>query len=85
MSERDTTARWTAEGLRQRARGLEAFARWEKAHPHRIEGAAALAAVGGLYELLPLEARSREADPDFEGVQRLHAIFERWGRARDFA
>jgi len=85
VSERDTAVLWTAEGLREKARAFDAFARWEEEHPHRLEGIAALSAVGCLYDLLPPEARTRETDPEFEGIQRMLAIFERWDRPGDHA
>lgn len=78
MRERDTVGFWTREGLREKVRAFAAFSSWSAAHPQRLEGADALAAVGDLYELLPEAARRCERDPRFAGVQRMMAILERW-------
>jgi hypothetical protein len=57
--------------LRQRAAGFARFAEWEASHPRTITAAAAVAAVGAIYELLPPAARTRPIDTS--GIQRLHA------------
>jgi hypothetical protein len=61
--------------LRIRAQGFTRFAAWESAHPMQLTPAAAIAAIGTLYELLPPESRRRPVDPS--GVLRMHAALRR--------
>jgi hypothetical protein len=56
--------------LRLRAEGLARFATWESSHVMRLTPAAAIAAIGTLYRLLPPESRRRPVDP--AGVARMH-------------
>lgn len=57
--------------LRERAAALARYEAWDREHAVHLEPAAAIAAVGSLYRLLPEEARRREDDPRFEGVGRM--------------
>ncbi len=57
---------------------LDAHARfdeWVAAHPTRLSPAAAVAAAGRLYELLPPSSRTRPVDPG--GVMTLHGLLRR--------
>ena len=56
--------------LRIRAHALARFATWESSHGMRLTPAAAIAAIGTLYQLLPPESRRRSVDPS--GVTRMH-------------
>lgn len=56
--------------LRVRAEALARFAAWESSHAMRLTPAAAIAAIGTLYQLLPPESRRRPVDP--AGVARMH-------------
>jgi hypothetical protein len=64
--------------LRIRATALARFASWESAHPMQLTPAAAVAAIGTLYELLPPESRRRPVDPS--GVARMHDALRRLSR-----
>jgi hypothetical protein len=57
--------------LRIGATALARFAAWESVHPMQLTPAAAIAAIGTLYELLPPESRRRPVDPS--GVARMQA------------
>ena len=46
-----------------RAAALRRFNNWEANHPIEMDVEEALAGVGALYELIPLESRHREIDP----------------------
>jgi hypothetical protein len=48
---------------RARAEALARFAEWESTHPATMTPAAAVAAVGALYSLLPVSSRHRPVDP----------------------
>lgn len=56
--------------LRVRAEAWARFAMWESSHVTRLTPAAAIAAIGTLYCLLPPESRRRPVDP--AGVARMH-------------
>jgi hypothetical protein len=49
--------------LLARAERLRRFNAWEARHPMELDGAAAIAAVGALYELIPADFRKRPFDP----------------------
>jgi hypothetical protein len=70
----------TAEAVRARAAALERFARWEAHHGPRLSAAAAVAAAGALYDLLPATSKTRPVDPS--GVMALHALLARAAAAR---
>jgi hypothetical protein len=59
-----------ADLLRARIAGFERFAKWEATHPASLTPAAAVASIGALYALLPIQARRRPIDPS--GVGRMH-------------
>ncbi len=65
----------TAAAIVARAAAFERFAEWEAAHPSALSPTAALAAVAGLYEMLPAESRRRAPDPS--GVMTFHALMAR--------
>jgi hypothetical protein len=50
--------------LLERAERLRRFNAWEAQHPLKLDGAAAIAAVGALYELIPADFRKRPFDPE---------------------
>ena len=56
--------------LRARAAALTRFAEWEVSHPATLTSEAAVAAIGGLYQLLPVASRQRPIDTT--GVARMH-------------
>jgi GNAT superfamily N-acetyltransferase len=56
--------------IRERAACFARFAAWETSHPARLTPAAAVAAIGALYQLLPAASRRRPVDTS--GVARLH-------------
>jgi hypothetical protein len=68
--------------LRTRAKALARFSIWESVHPMRLTPAAAIAAIGTLYELLPPESRRRPVDPS--GVTRMHGALRVLSRPRLF-
>ena len=59
-----------ADLLRVRSEALARFATWEASHAIKLTPAAAIAAIGTLYRLLPPESRRRPVDP--AGVARMH-------------
>jgi hypothetical protein len=59
-----------ASGIRARADALARFAEWESSHPATLTPEAAVAAMGALYQLLPVASRQRPIDTS--GVARLH-------------
>lgn len=61
--------------VRERAACFERFAAWEDSHPARLTPAAAVAAIGSLYGLLPPASRQRPIDTS--GVARLHDALRR--------
>ncbi|TET22863.1 MAG: hypothetical protein E3J71_04590 [Candidatus Stahlbacteria bacterium] len=54
--------------LLERAAGLKRFAEWETEHPVEMSPAQALAAIGALYDLIPLQARKRDFDSKLKGI-----------------
>jgi hypothetical protein len=56
--------------LRVRAEGFARFAEWESSHLMILTPAAAVAAIGALYQLLPQASRHRPIDTT--GVARMH-------------
>jgi len=58
-----------ADAVRARADALARFAEWESSHPAVLTPAAAVAAVGTLYQLLPPASRQRAIDAS--GVARM--------------
>ena len=70
----------TIHGLRDRAAALAKFQAWDREHGMHLEPAMAISAVNSLYRLLPKEARSREEDSRFSGVQRMLDALGRLGR-----
>jgi hypothetical protein len=63
------------EALRRRREAFEIFNRWEVAHPSCLGATEAVAAIGALYELLPVASRKRPVDPS--GVQEMHRCLAR--------
>lgn len=47
-----------------RTAGFRRFNAWEQKHPIEMDAREALAAVGKLYELMPIESRHRVFDPN---------------------
>jgi hypothetical protein len=64
--------------LRIRAEALARFATWESSHRMRLTPAAAIAAIGTLYQLLPPESRRRAVDAS--GVTRMHEALRHLSR-----
>ena len=62
-----------ADLVRIRAAAFARFAEWEASHPMMLAPAAAVAAVGSIYEMLPPESRQRPVDTT--GVARMHDAF----------
>ena len=60
--------------VRERAAGLEHYARWEAAHPMRLAPHGAVEAIGALLDMMPLAARHRAIDTT--GIVRLHAALK---------
>ncbi len=82
VNTKDRSRFGSAEGLRDRAAAMARYEAWDRAHPVLLEPAAAIAAVGSLYRLLPEEARRREDDPEFEGVGKMLDALARLGGVR---
>lgn len=57
--------------MQERNAALGRYEAWESTHPHELDPAAAVRAVGFLYELLPHDTRHRDDDRRFEGVRRM--------------
>ena len=64
--------------LRVRTEALARFAAWESSHVMRLTPAAAVAAIGTLYQLLPPESRRRAIDT--AGVARMHEALRHLSR-----
>ena len=64
--------------LRRRAEALGRFATWESSHLMELTPAAAIAAIGTLYQLLPPDSRRRAVDP--AGVARMHEALRHLSR-----
>lgn len=64
--------------LRVRAEALARFATWESSHVMKLTPAAAVAAIGTLYQLLPSESRRRAIDP--AGVACMHEALRHLSR-----
>jgi hypothetical protein len=58
--------------LAQRAAALARFAKWEANHPASLSPAAAIGAIGALFETLPPASRTRPVDP--AGVMAFHQL-----------
>lgn len=67
-----------SERFRARIAGFERFAAWEASHPANLTPAVAVASIGALYALLPLESRQRPVDPS--GVGRMHEALRHLSR-----
>jgi hypothetical protein len=67
-----------ADLVRRRARSLNRYAHWESTHPAVLIPAAAVEAIGALYDLLPMAARKRAVDAS--GVISLHRALTRASR-----
>lgn len=79
MKQEDKGRFGTIHRLRERAVALGRFEAWDRKHSIYLEPADAIAAVSSLYRLLPEEARRREDDPHFSGVQRMLDALSRIG------
>jgi len=64
--------------VRRRATSLDRYAQWESTHPTVLGSAAALEAIGALYEILPTAVRERPVDAS--GVICLHRILKHVSR-----
>jgi hypothetical protein len=64
--------------LRIRSEALARFAIWESSHVMALTPAAAVAAIGTLYQLLPPESRRRSIEPG--GVARMHQALRHLSR-----
>ena len=64
--------------MRQRAISLDRYRQWESNHPAVLLPAAAVEAIGALYDLLPISARGRTVDAS--GVMCLHQSLMRASR-----
>jgi hypothetical protein len=60
------------EALLAREEALSRFAAWAQMRPSTLEPAAALAAVAGLYDMLP--ATSRHVALDVSGIMTMHRL-----------
>ena len=58
--------------VRQRAEALSRFSDWEARHPTYLDAAAAVAAIGFLYDQLPPEGRVRTVD--VSGIQCMRRV-----------
>lgn len=68
--------------IEQYHRCLAEFNRWETEHPAPERSAAAIAAdLGFLLNRVSREDRLRDPDPEKQGIQRMHAVMRRLGRA----
>jgi len=67
-----------ARAIRARRDALARFAEWESSHPATLTPEAAVAAIGALYQLLPIASRRRPIDTS--GVARLHEALRRLPR-----
>ena len=79
MKQEDRGRFGTIRRLRERAAALGRFEAWDRKHSISLEPAEAIAAISSLYRLLPEEARRREDDPQFSGVQRMLDALSRLG------
>ncbi|MEN8162771.1 MAG: hypothetical protein ABFS37_01470 [Acidobacteriota bacterium] len=70
----------TMQELRDRALALASFETWDRGHAFSPEPSEAIAAVSSLYRMLSEEARRREDDPNFSGVQLMLGALGRLGR-----
>jgi hypothetical protein len=61
--------------MQERLAAHARFDEWVSAHPTRLSPAAAVAAGGRLYDLLPPSSRTRPVDPG--GVMTLHRLLRR--------
>ena len=64
--------------LRIQAEALARFATWGVVHVMRLTSAAAVAAIGTLYQLLPPASRRRAINP--AGVARMHEALRHLSR-----
>ena len=71
----------TMQELRDRAFALERFEAWDRGHAFSPKPSEAIAAVSFLYRMLSEEARRREDDPDFSGVQLMLGALGKLGRS----
>ncbi|HHQ48451.1 MAG TPA: hypothetical protein ENK19_06150 [Acidobacteria bacterium] len=83
MKQVDSSRFGTPDALRERAAALARYEVWDREHPVELEAAAAVALVGSLYALLPVEARIREDDPEFAGVAQMRRALARLGGSDD--
>jgi hypothetical protein len=67
-----------ASAVRARTEALARFAEWESSHPATMTPEAAVAAIGALYQLLPIASRQRPIDTS--GVARLHEALRHLSR-----
>jgi len=68
--------------LRERAAALARYEAWDRAHRESLDPAGAIAAVASLYRLLPEPSRTRDDDPEFQGVRRMLDALALLGRSR---
>jgi len=64
----------------RRAAGLEAAARWEAAQAAEAYRPAVFVSIGALWDLLPIDVRTRDDDPTKTGIRRMHAALGVLGR-----
>jgi hypothetical protein len=56
--------------LLTRAKSLRRFNDWEARHPIELGAKEAVAVVGAVYSLMPIESRKRSVDPSGAGTMR---------------
>ncbi len=78
MSRSPTDAELAAR-YRARARGLEAFERWQEEQPASRSLDSVFRGLGALWRLLPADARARSDDPEYRGIARMHAALSLLG------
>lgn len=67
----------TREEADARLAGLARFNEWEAKNPHQMSPQDAIANVGFLLTLLPLERRLQVDDPTYAGAKEMLAAFNR--------
>ena len=72
----------TPEELAEFRTRLLRYSGWEEAHPVSLTPEQAIAALGTLYDLLPLEARNANDDPTYEGARKMMPAVRKAGPDR---
>jgi hypothetical protein len=59
--------------IERKRSGMDAFARWEAAHPATPDLAQVFASLGAVYDLIPPDQRRQHEDLERADVRRMHA------------